>query len=160
MSFLGKEIFPIPLYYTLEHTLLLDNVTASMGDGFEQRVTKDLLWDTYINTEPRPDGLGNSGEAYRGTNLFGINMRNLQHVNDTRGSGSLKRADLLWLFYQERGGTLESFWFYNPAENGTIDLTGVNDTGRYLVRFRDQLTRSLFARHLYNATINLIEVRE
>jgi hypothetical protein len=161
MAYLGKEIFPIQLFYPLEHTLLMTVVNTSFGDGFETRVTKNLLWSTYdVTTNPgRPDGLGNVGQAYRGVNQFGINVRNMQHVNDVRGSGSLKNADKFWLFYQSRNGSEESFWFYNPAELTTIDTSGATNTGRYLVRFSENLSRQLFMRMLYNSSITLIEVR-
>ena len=161
MAFLDKEVFPLQLYYPLDHNLVLSNLIVPMGDGFEQRATKNLLWSTYelSGNPPRPDGLGNNGHPYRGANRFGITIRNMQHVNDIRASSTLKNADKFWKFYQDRNGSAESFWFYNPAENGTIDLTGLDMKGRYLVRFDENLSRNLFIRHLYNASIGLIEVR-
>lgn len=161
MAYLGKEIFPIRLYYPLTHTLVYSNTIANLGDGFEQRATKNQAWAAYSITgfPARPDGLGNVGVAYRGINQFTITMKAMLHANSVR-TGSLQAAAKLWKFYQDRSGSIESFWFYNPTELEIIDSTGATNTGRYLVRFlEDNPSRELFIRNLYNSGITLIEVR-
>lgn len=52
----------------------------------------------------------------------------------------------LWTFYQNVGGQLQPFLFYNPYEGSPVgsnyDSTGVNTTGRYICAFRNSWTQS------------------
>lgn len=145
--------FPIRTFYPLAHSLKNSVPIQDLGDGHEQRISKN-------QTYARANGLGGIS-SYKGQNMFGINIRNLQHTN---GSTSAT-ANILWAFYQARNGPYEAFYFYNPAENagdpGSSPLSlGIDVTGRYLVRFQDQVMgRDLFRRFLYNASLTLIEVR-
>lgn len=52
----------------------------------------------------------------------------------------------LWTFYQNVGGQLQPFIFYNPYEGSPVgsnyDSTGVNTTGRYVCAFRNNWQQS------------------
>lgn len=144
--------FPIRCSYPLDHSLRQKVIIQDLGDGHEQRVGKSQAYS-------HADGLGGV-TSYKGRNYFSINIKNMRHVN----ASSTELANLLWAFYQSVG-TLTPFYFYNPYENtGDPTLTPLSDgsatTGRYLVRFMDEnLSRSLFRRFLFNASLTLIEVR-
>lgn len=141
------SVFNIDLRYPLGHTLKYVTFVADMGDGFEQRVNKNLAYS-------RADGEG-AVTSYKGQNEFSIRMNNLRHVN----ADATKEANKLWAFYKARLGAFESFYFYNPAE-ALVDLTGVATVGRYLVRFGESnLTREQFRLKLFSAGILLVEVR-
>lgn len=120
------------------------------GDGFEQRINKDVAFS-------RSNGEG-VVESYKGLNSFVLNFKNLSHVNESLGDP----ANLLWFFYKDREGSNLAFYYYNPAENDTIDPTGVDDVGRYLCRFKeDNMSRELFVKNFYNHTgITIVEVNE
>ena len=142
-------VFPTRLYYPLQHEIMYQNHIVNMGDGFEQRVNKNLA-------HTHADGEGNAPSSHKGINRFTITSKNLIHTNAT----SSATANALWIFYKARLGSYDPFYFYNPAE-ASIDLTGVATTGRYLVRFEsDGLSRDLFIRNLYSISgISLLEVR-
>lgn len=149
------SVFPLRCSYPLRHGMKQHIIIQDMGDGHEQRISKSQ------NYGPRADGQGNQ-LTYKGVNYFGINLRNLEHVNAT----ATKTANILWDFYLDMEGPLTAFYFYNPAENtgdpnsSPLNL-GIDTVGRYLVRFQNAfLERELFRRFLYNSTIDLIEVRE
>lgn len=142
-------VFPFNTRYTLIHSIKFQTFVAEMGDGFEQRVNKNLTWS-------RANGLGGV-TSYKGINSFTINLRGLPHCNES----VTHEANILWSFYQSCLGNLVAFYFYNPAENETIDLSGANTTGRYLVRFaQNNLSRENFMRKLFNVSgLALVEVR-
>lgn len=141
------EVFPVIVSWPIHHTVGYVNYIADMGDGFEQRVNKNLAFS-------HATGEGTVA-SYKGINRFKIEGRSLQHVN----SDSTKEANKFWAFYKARLGSFEPFYFYNPAE-AVIDLTGVATTGRYLVRFEEaELTREQFVLKLFNQGIGLVEVR-
>jgi hypothetical protein len=144
------DVFTIPLHFSFVQELKFANVIGQLGDGFEQRVNKNLSWG------PRGDGLGGaSGSSYKGINTFKLNLKNLRHVDES----TTEYANVLWDFYIDHSGTLIPFYFYNPVEND-VDPTGVDVKGRYLVRFADDaLSRDNFVWHLFNVGITLIEVR-
>jgi phage-related protein len=140
-------VFPLVPSHTLTHSLKLSNHIVSMGDGFEQRVNKNLTFN-------HADGEGNNS-SYKGINTFKLVFKNLPHVNNNNNYD----ANKLWAFYKARNGSLDAFYFYNPSE-GAIDTGGNNTTGRYLVRFTsDSLSRDNFMRHLYNYGLDVVEVR-
>lgn len=148
---MSYDVFPLPAHYTLTHGLKFATFVANMGDGFEQRVNKNLSWGN------RGDGLGTSGgDSYKGINTFKFSLKHLRHVN----ASTTEYANVLWNFYVSHLGNLEPFYFYNPAEKETPDLTGVVVTGRYLVRFTEaNLSRENFFWKLFNADVDLTEVR-
>lgn len=144
------EVYP---QYSLTHEIRYDTFVVTMGDGFEQRVNKNL---TFGN---RGDGEGGNGNnSYKGINAFTVTLNKFGHINFD-GNGNRAPATYLWNFYKARLGSYEAFYFYNPAE-ATYDATGNNTQGRYLVRFAESgLSRELFVLKLYNHEIKLIEVR-
>ena len=143
------KVFPMRLYYPLQHEIMFSNVVASMGDGYEQRANKNIAFVQYDKdtaTFGRADGLGNTATSYRGINRFTITMKNLTYQNQTIRSQDLnadntKLSNRLWRYYQDTYGSFESFYFYNPAEQSgdpatdTGLTTGTTTVGRYLVRF-------------------------
>jgi len=141
------SVFPINVNPPVHHTLGYVNYIAEMGDGFEQRVNKNLAYS-------HATGEG-TVVSYKGINRFKIEARCLAHIN----SDSAQEANKFWAFYKARLGSYEPFYFYNPAE-AVIDLTGAATTGRYLVRFEQaDLTRNQFILKLFNYGISLVEVR-
>ncbi|SRR3990167_4917832 len=167
--------FPLKLHYPLGHEIMFDNVRIGFGDGYRQSVNKNLTFVNYDKsgvTPGRADGLGNTTTSYKGINRFTLSMKNLPHQNQSSRNQDLttdstKLINRLWRFYQDRYGSFESFFFYNPTENTNDPATssalinGTDTLGRYLVCFeQDTLSRELFIRHLYNANLSLIEVRD
>lgn len=146
------DVFPLPAHYSLNHGIKFSTHIANMGDGFEQRVNKNLSWGS------RGDGQGTTGgSSYKGVNFFKFSLQRLRHVNES----TTEYANVLWKFYVDHLGSMVAFYFYNPAEKETPDLTGVIVTGRYLVRFADSnLSRENFFWKLFNATVDLVETRE
>lgn len=143
------SVFPVQAWYPLQHDLMYTNHIMDMGDGFEQRINKNLAFS-------RSNGEGVVA-SYKGINRFVINFKNAAHIN----SSSTAPANLIWAFYKARLGGYEAFYYYNPAEMTTIDPTGVETVGRYLVRFQESnLSREMFIRKLFNyGGIALIETR-
>jgi hypothetical protein len=147
---MAVTVFPIKLWYPLDHEVVFSNVSKPFGDGFRQSVNKNLAWG------PRADGEGNV-ITYKGINKFTLNARNLAHVNSVSPTAN---ANLLWNFYKARLGGFDAFYFYNPAENDVIDLTGTDPIGRYLCIFsEDTLKREMFRLKLFNVGISIEEVR-
>ncbi len=143
-------VFPLKLWYPLQHEITYANYSVDFGDGFGQFANKNLSWG------PRSDGEGNQA-TYKGINRFTIQIHNMQHVNEVTATHN---ANVLWNFYKARLGSFDAFYFYNPGEQDTIDLTGADVLGRYLVRFEeDKLTREMFRLKLYNAGISIREWR-
>lgn len=147
-------VFPVRCWYPLKHTIRKTILIQDLGDGHEQRISKNAAFS-------RADGQGSGVSSYKGINVFEISIRNLQYI-----SGDITaKANALWNFYIGADGPLVAFYFYNPAENtgdpGIAPLNaGTDPIGRYLVRFQDaDLSRDLFVRMLYNHSITLIEVR-
>jgi hypothetical protein len=147
---MAYDVFPLPARYTLTHGIKFITLVGNMGDGFEQRINKNLSWGS------RGDGQGTPGGAsYKGLNTFKFSLKNLPHIN----ASATAYANVLWDFYVDHLGNLVAFYFYNPIEQA-IDLTATIVTGRYLVRFVDNnLTRENFVLRLFNATVDLIETR-
>jgi hypothetical protein len=141
------DTFPdIPIRYSLTHEIEFSGYIADMGDGFEQRVNKNVAWT-------HADGEGNAGVSYKGRNHFTITLDHLQHINE---ASPIHSANLLWNFYKDKLGSFEAFFFYNPVENPTK----IGTAGKYLMRFLDnKLSRELFILNLFRAGIGLIEVR-
>ena|SRR3989442_1325105 len=137
-------VFPIVSSWPLTHELEVDNYIANFGDGFEQRAD-------FNSPYTRADGEGGV-TSYKGRNKFTLKLTAM----DFAGA-----AQQLWAFYKARSGTLEAFYLYNiPDERASIDLSGASTSGRYLVRFQDNiLQRQKFTLLLYSAGITMIEVR-
>lgn len=141
-------VLDIELTAPLRHKLKFANVIADLGDGYEIRLNKNQAYT-------RADGQGGN-TSYKGRNEFTINTLPMAHVNNDPS----QQANKLWAFYVARLAGFEAFYFYNPAERSTPDLTGIDIIGRYLVRFRDpELEREQFMMKLYRAGLSLIEVR-
>jgi hypothetical protein len=148
---MSYDVFPLPAHYTLTQGIKFATYLADMGDGFEQRVNKNISLGT------RGDGKGTTGgSSYKGMNSFKFSLKRIRHVN----ASTTEYANVLWKFYVDHLGNLTPFYFYNPVETETPDLTGVTVTGRYLVRFvNNNLSRDNFFWKLFNADIELVETR-
>jgi len=132
----------------IEQSLSFETVIANFGDGFEQRANKNLAYT-------RADGKGGV-TSYKGRNRFRILWNFAEHENQS----ATKAANVIWDFYQDTLGGLTPFYVYHSAENPAGDPTGVDTTGRYLVRFENNtLARTNFAADLFRGELMLIEVR-
>ncbi len=138
------QIFPLIANWPLDHDLAVLNIVSDFGDGFELRANLNLA-------HTRADGMGGV-TSYKGQNKFTLQLNTRDFAGD---------ALILWAFYKHMLGNVIAFYFYAvPSERSTIDFTGADTTGRYLVRFLDpSLSRENFTTKLYNQTLSLLEVR-
>lgn len=138
------SVFPLMGTWPMEHTLVLENLVTDFGDGYELRANFDLA-------SSRADGEGGL-TSYKGRNRFKVKLNAMDYDDE---------AKALWAFYKARRGPTVAFYFYNaPDERATIDMSGVDSHGRYLVRFTETyLTREKFTLSLYTCGIELTEVR-
>lgn len=147
---MATAVFDITLVAPVRHSMKYATTVVDLGDGYEIRVQKNQAYT-------RANGLGGV-TSYKGRNRFSITMGPMLHANNDTS----QMANKLWAFYVARLGGYEPFYFYNPVERATPDLTGIDITGRYLMRFEDQnLEREQFMNGLkyFRAGISLIEVR-
>lgn len=137
-------------HYSLKHSVTREFIVNKFGDGYEQTITQE-------SSNARADGTGGTNAHY-GLNHFTIAYSKAR-------LGSSLEAEGIWDFFRARlEANNEAFFFYNPSENLTIDPTGSDTIGRYLVRFADPnaaLSREYFKYMLFSyAGINLIEARQ
>ena len=169
-------IFPISnMFFPLITDLEIDGIINSFGDAFEQRII------TGLPRGPRADGEGDQS-TFIGVNIFTININNLQYITQpVTGNANLDNSVReLWKFYKDRFYDAannvpqwEAFYVYNLDENdnlliwtGDSSSSGNNSrgeavtekTGRYLVRFEQQLSRSRFVSCLFRTNLTLREV--
>lgn len=143
-------VFDVRLTWPVIHEILYSTHVFDFGDGYEQRINLNQIWG------PRANGEGGV-VAYKGRNVFRLVTPPGEHQNND----AFMQANMLWNFYKGRLGGFDPFYFYFEAERATPDITGEDETGRYLVRFRQQsLVRDQFALHYFRSQIELIEVRE
>ena len=176
---MAAPIWPISaMTFPLDSTLSVQGVIHSFGGLHEQRVVMDLP------VGPRADGQGGQN-FYVGRNAFQIGINRLPYISSAGtlvpGNANIDNAvRALWSFYKARfynpvtqAIQWEAFYWYNPDENDNV-LTWTGDTasqglncfgenvteatGRYLVRFGQELNRSRFQRFLFNFQLELIEV--
>lgn len=173
---MAVTVFPISnQYFPLRSDLEIDGIINSFGDAYEQRI------NTGVPRGPRADGEG-ALTTYIGVNTFVIVMRNTRYITQPHATNANidNSVRKLWDFYKARfyNATTdvpqwESFYVYNLDENddlttwtGDTSASGTNsrsevvthETGRYLVRFENKLSRERFVRSLYNFQITLREV--
>lgn len=145
-------VLPYQSFHPLGHALLREFITNDMGDGYSQTIT----------SEPpilHADGTGAIASHF-GMNKFTLSFSPELNIDELR-----KRAKELWNFFRDRlDNNNEPFYYYNPSESLSIDLTGANPVGRYLVRLADPneiLSREHFAKFAFQfGGISLVEVRE
>jgi phage-related protein len=143
-------VFNIRLTWPVVHELVYSTHVFDFGDGYEQRINLNSSWG------PRANGEGGL-IAYRGRNIFRLTM----NAQEYQSNNAFKEANKHWNFFKARLGGYDPFYFYNPVERGQPDITGTDQTGRYLVRYRQQnLTREQFMLQYFRSQIELIEVRE
>lgn len=140
-------VWPIRLSPNLGIRKRFSNLVVSFGDGYEQRGSKSQSWT-------HPDGQGGV-TANKGMWEFSITMSAIEQAN----GDATKEVNVLWQFVIARAGNYEAFYFYNPIERDPPDLTGATTTGRYLVRFGEEVTSlENFMLRLHRGTMTLIEV--
>jgi hypothetical protein len=135
--------------FVLNHGITRQFIQNDYGDGYFQLMTMEAAYS-------RADGMG-AVASHKGLNWFTINYHSA-----LSGSGNL--AYNVWAFFLARlDANNESFYFYNPKEKDPPDATGVDTTGRYLVRLanpNDVLSWELFKYCLYSMTgFDLVEER-
>jgi hypothetical protein len=145
-------VLPYQSSFPLTHSLSRDFIINGMGDGYEQTITEEPRFT-------RADGTGSI------TSNFGVNHFDLTFPIALIDNGAVQRlASLLWDFFRERlENNNEAFYYYNPAENLDIDLTGADPIGRYLVILdnpNEVLSREYFQAFTCRySSINLVETR-
>lgn len=145
---MATAVWPLRLFIPMVHQFQCSNTIIPLGDGNELRMNKDQ------------DNLHANGQGgvtnHRGRWGFQINLAAIDHSS----SDMTKEVNQLWTFISARLANWEPFYFYNPIENPTIDLTGTDTLGRYLVRLvESSVTLEDFVLRLHHGTIQLIEVR-
>ena len=169
-------IFPISAAgLPLDSTLEIDGIINSFGDAYEQRLV------TGLPRGPRADGEGDQS-TYIGVNIFSVGLPQLLFQSQpVVGNANLDNSVReLWEFYKNRFYDAaanvpqwEAFYWYNPDENddiltwfGDTVKAGTNsrgeavthETGRYLVRFDQGLSRSRFVQCVFKFDLILREV--
>jgi hypothetical protein len=141
------NVWPIAVAAPVRQRIIHSIVIVDFGDGFEQRLSKNLAYT-------RADGEGGV-TSYKGRIEFEITLDMIKHAN----ADSTKEFNKAWNFIKVQQASALSFYFYNPVE-AAIDLTGASTTGRYLVRLKDPVASfENFFNHLYRGTLTFIEVR-
>ena len=99
----------------------MDRIRTDLGRGFAKTVIK-------TPAATRADGTG-AVSSYRGANVFSITVLKKNYDGDNQAK------DILAFLQARVDAGDEAFYFYYPDELVTPDPTGVNTTGRYLVKF-------------------------
>ena len=145
---LTGNVWPLRLFPSLTLRKVFTNVVFDFGDGYEQRANKNQQF-------MHGNGMGVI-TFHRGLWEFDITLTNIAHAN----GDITQEVNKLWAFAIDRVTSFTPFYFYNPMEAPTIDLTGASTVGRYYVRFKDNIVslENLMLR-LHNGKLTLIEVR-
>lgn len=138
---------PIPVWtfathYPLPRKRLVDRIRTDLGVGFAKTVIK-------TPTATRADGQGTIS-SYRAQNVFGpltVLRKNFDGDNQAK--------DVIAFLQLRVDNGDEAFYFYYPDELVTPDPTGVNTTGRYLVKFLGDISDVLthLKRHDFHGLI-------
>lgn len=145
------NVWPVRLFIPLGIRKVFNNTIFDFGDGFEQRGTK-----SHTRAVAHPDGMGGVDTA-PGLWEFSISLIAIAHANDDLN----QEVNKLWSFAIQQLASFEPFYFYNPLEAPTIDLTGVSTIGRYTVRFKDNIVSlEAFMMRLHRGSLVLIEVSD
>lgn len=120
-----------------------------LPDTLSRAFARAFGWPVNVN-EYR---LGESQRAY----LAGTSRKSWRLAKRLSASD----LDDLRDFFEDRGGSTEPFYFYDPWETSpkfTPDPTGVETTGRYTVRFAVDSWRQISAFPRVETDIELIEL--
>jgi hypothetical protein len=151
-------VLPYQGWFPLSQTLSAEFVENVMGDGYKQEI---FSGDFHSSA----DGSGGVN-SHVGLNHFELNFAPELDDNGVFGEvGVQRRASSLWSFFRDRlTNDNEPFYFYNPSEASSVDLTGASTVGRYLVKLEEPnalLNRSYDQALVFKfGTIKLVEVRE
>lgn len=141
-------VWPIPIFIPLTIGKSMETVMVSFGDGYEQRGIKSQAYT-------HADGKGGV-TSHRGRWQFEISLTAISQAN----ANPAAEVNKLWDFYTAVNGNVNAFYFYNPIEAPVIDLSGASTTGRYLVRFRDNIASlEAFMLQVHRGKLALIEVQ-
>lgn len=136
------------IQFPVSRGIRYNTIKRSLGDGFQQRANKNLAFS-------RANGTGGV-TSHKGNHYWRIQARVMPYTN----SDSTQQANKIWEFYIARLGGYEAFYFYDPLEAPSCDLTGSSTTGRHLVVFSEQnLEFEEFIARLCSANLTLEEVR-
>jgi hypothetical protein len=175
---MSVAIFPVSaIRRPLDTTFGFEGVVHSYGKPYEQRIITSLPYG------PREDGTGSQG-TYPGGHTFRIGHPHLHfRTQPVAGNANLDNSvDALWDFYLARiyDSTnqklqWEAFYWYDPAINDDTDTwfgdtvkagtnsrgeAVTNETGRYLVRFGQEISKSDVMYLMWAFSLELIEVAE
>lgn len=126
---------------------MFDNAEVSLGDGY------------YISGNKSQAFTGADGKggvtSHKGMRQFTVTLNMMDYSN----GGTTTAVYKLEKLYQDTLGGQSAFYFYNPKENSTVDLTAASTTGRYLCKFTTINPTEWFAPLRHKVTLNFKEVR-
>lgn len=121
-------------------------IAVSFGDGYEQRTEKMQAF-----SHADLQGGVTSHESLRS---FDISYDVVKQANADPNQEFNKLVAFIYAHW------ILAFYFYNPAERSTPDLTGADTTGRYLVRIdANSVSMENVFNKLFKVSCALIEVR-
>lgn len=121
-------------------------VIQPLGDGYEQRGMKSQAYT-------HADMLG-TVTSHKGLLKFDLSYDLVKQANSDTSQEFNKIVAFVYAHWTD------AFYFYNRAERTTPDLSGVDITGRYLVRLDvTSINFDNFFNKLYKAQMTFIEVR-
>ena len=118
---MATPVWTFSTSYPFNRVRHVDRVRVNLGVGFDKTVIK-------TPAVARADGTG-SVSSYRGQNVFSITVLRKNF------NGDEQFKDILQFLQARLDAGDEAFFFYYPDELVVPDPTGVNATGRYLVKF-------------------------
>jgi len=132
----------IPVWtWTVEYPVKIDvNVNETqidLGGGIVKTVQHEVPFTNY-------DGTGQSSDERKETFTFTVRVTRRNYSGDEQFKEIFR-----FLMARKRAGN-ESFYFYNPSEKLTPDETGVDTTGRYLVKHLGSISATLSKLTLYD----------
>lgn len=126
---------------------VFSNVNVDLGDGY-------YISGNHNQAFSGADGLGGV-TSHKGLRKFSVPLQMMDYA-----TGDVTKAvNILEKLYQDTLGGLSSFYFYNPKETATVDLTGAATTGRYLVKFDSVDPTEWFAPQRHRITLHFSEKR-
>ncbi len=123
------------------------NLAVSLGDGYAIFANKNQVFTG-------ADGRGGVTSHY-GLRKFQVSLNFMDYAN----GDATKALNILEKLYQDTLGGQLPFYFYNPKEASSVDLTGVSTTGRYLCRFDRVNPAEWFAPTRHRITLNFSEYK-
>lgn len=133
---MSLPVFAWTMDYEFEFEREFEEVNVEIGGGVFRSALSEI-------PHSRADGQGTIS-AYKGTNYFTVVCKRKNYAGDEQFKAVLA---FLQARKEENNGP---FYFYAPWERTTPDLTGVDTTGRYIVRFRGKIAATLTHMKIFN----------